>query len=118
MIDSSNRDDVLKDLERVKDKPMHSWVLVRTHDTVSYTSKKRRKVQSNTMDIYLNVSPSKQPCSVHPKEACIIWKDKKSIPFYTNDLATTPEEDILDGTDDRAIKAVHGLTPVKRWTTT
>ena len=118
MVDSANRDNVLKGLERVNDKPMHSWVLVRAHDTVESTSNKRRKVQSNTLDNYLNVSPSKQPSSVHPKAGYIIWKDKKSIPFYTNDLATTPEEDILDGTDERAIKAVHGLAPVKRWTGT
>ena len=118
MVDSANRDNVLKGLERVNDKPMHSWVLVRAHDTVESKSNKRRKVQSNTLDNYLNVSSSKQPSSVHPNAGYIIWKDKKSIPFYTNDLATTPEEDILDGTDERAIKAVHGLAPVKRWTGT
>ena len=50
MVDSANRDNVLKGLKRVNDKPMHSWVLVRAHDTVSSTSNKRRKVQSNTMD--------------------------------------------------------------------
>ena len=81
MVDSANRDNVLKGLERVNDKPMHSWVLVRAHDKVESTSNKRRKVQSNTLDNYLNVSPSKQPSSVHPKAGYIIWKDKKSIPF-------------------------------------
>ena len=93
-------------------------MLESAHDTVASTPNKRMKVQSNTMDNYLNVSPSKQPCSVHSKVGYIIRKDKKSIPFYTNDLATTPEEDILDGTNDRAIEAVHELTPVKRSTGT
>ena len=72
MVDSANRDNVLKGLERVNDKPMHSWVLVRAHDKVESTSNKRRKVQSNTLDNYLNMSSSKQPSSVHPNTGYII----------------------------------------------
>ena len=68
------------------------------------------------MENYLNLSPSKQSCSVNPKTGYIIWKDKMSISLYTNDLETTPEEDILDSKYDRALKTVHGLLPVKRWT--
>ena len=40
---------------------------------------------------------------------------KKVIPFYTNNLAFTPDADILYVEDTQAINAVHGLAPLKMW---
>ncbi|HEY9301516.1 MAG TPA: hypothetical protein VIQ31_35160, partial [Phormidium sp.] len=45
----------------------------------------------------------------------IVFKDKKIVLFYSNDLASTPCEPVLDGNDPRAIDAVHGLAEIKRW---
>jgi hypothetical protein len=36
--------------------------------------------------------------------------------FYTNDLFEDPPEPVLLGTDERAIKCVHGLAKISRWT--
>ena len=69
------------------------------------------------MDRYLNQnssSPTRSTCA--QKAGYIIWKDKKIIPFYTNDLAFTPNLDILEGNLPEAVRAVHGLAPLKRWT--
>ena len=43
---------------------------------------------------------------------------QKIIPFYTNDLAFTPDQDVFDGDEEQAIKAVHCLAPLKRWSGT
>jgi hypothetical protein len=38
--------------------------------------------------------------------------------FYSNDLCENPEEPILLGTDERAIRCVGGLAKISRWTGT
>jgi hypothetical protein len=48
----------------------------------------------------------------------IILKDSKVATFYTNDLATTPSQPILDATNKEAVVAVHGFGDIKRWTGT
>ena len=42
-------------------------------------------------------------------------KDSKLVMFYTNDLAHTPSEDILDDTSEEAVCCVNGLGPLHRW---
>ena len=46
----------------------------------------------------------------------IVWKDKKIVIFYTNDLASSPSVPILDGSEPEARSAVHGLAILSRWT--
>ena len=71
------------------------------------------------MDNYLkNPIPSSRKTAVSKKCLFIVWKDTKVIPFYTNDLAFTPDADILYVNDLQAINAVHGLVPPKRWCAT
>ena len=36
--------------------------------------------------------------------------------FYSNDLSGTPSHPIMDGTSPEAIKCVHGLSQLQRWT--
>ena len=114
-LDTANRENVLKAMAYLKDKPRHEWVLVRAYEEVKPTPHKKRKIQSNTMDKYLTNPIPSSGKTVSKKCGFIIWKDKKVIPFYTNDLAFTPDADILQGKDLQAINAVHGLAPLKRW---
>ena len=51
------------------------------------------------MDKYLKNPIPSSGKTVSKKCGFIIWKDKKVIPFYTNDLAFTPDADILYGKD-------------------
>ena len=46
----------------------------------------------------------------------IVFKDKKVVVFYTNDLASTPSKPILFGEDEEAVKAVDGVGYIFRWT--
>ena len=53
---------------------------------------------------------------VTEKAGYIVWKDKKIIIFYTNDLASSPSIPIIDGSTPEARSAVHGLAILSRWT--
>ena len=115
-LDTANRENVLKAMAYLKDKPRHEWVLVRAYEDVKSPQRKKQRIQQNTMDKYLkNPISSSANTVVSKKCGFIVWKDKKVIPFYTNDLAFTPDADILYGDDPQAINAVHGLAPLKRW---
>jgi hypothetical protein len=47
----------------------------------------------------------------------IIYKDQKDIIFYTNDLASTPNELVVIGNDDNhAIHCVNGPAKLDHWT--
>ena len=46
----------------------------------------------------------------------LLWNDRKLVVFYTNDLACTPSQDILDWKSPEAVKCVHGLCAINRWT--
>ena len=44
-----------------------------------------------------------------------MFKDKKIVVFYCNDLASTPENLISGSTDVQAIDCVHGTSRLRRW---
>ncbi|POM75332.1 LOW QUALITY PROTEIN: Hypothetical protein PHPALM_7578 [Phytophthora palmivora] len=46
----------------------------------------------------------------------IVFRDKKTVVFYTNDLAGTPSQDVLPGHSQEAIQLCCGLAPLQRWT--
>jgi hypothetical protein len=48
----------------------------------------------------------------------MIFKDSKVVVFYSNNLFERPLEAVLHGSDDRAVKCVHGLSTISRWTGT
>ena len=116
-IDTANKDNVLKAIAYLKDKPGHSWCVVRAVEESKTPPLKKQKIQSNTMDRYLTqISLSKMVTTIASKAGYIIWKDKKIIRFYTNDLTLTPTSDILYGHSVKVVMAGHGLAPLKRWT--
>ena len=45
----------------------------------------------------------------------IVFKDKKTVVFYCNDLASIPRELISGSSDEDAINYVHGLSRLQRW---
>ena len=45
----------------------------------------------------------------------IVFKDKNIVTFYTNALADTPNR-AVDCASEHAVKCVHGLEIIKRWT--
>jgi len=45
----------------------------------------------------------------------VIWLDKKVVVFYTNDLFCDVPGDLVDHTNNDAIKCVNGLVPIERW---
>ena len=46
---------------------------------------------------------------------CFVWKYRKVIVFYSNDLAGTLSAPILDGKKEEAILWERGLLPIQRW---
>jgi hypothetical protein len=50
------------------------------------------------------------------KAGYIVFKNAKVVVFYTNDLLENPPEPILRGSDERAIKCIHGLAKISHWT--
>ena len=51
---------------------------------------------------------------VSPRAGCIIFKDRATVAFYSNDLAKTPAVPLQEATDD-AVVCVHGLISMSRW---
>jgi hypothetical protein len=60
------------------------------------------------------------PSLNNPAKNCgyIVFKDSKIVLFYTNDLVEDPPEPVLLGSDERAVKCVHGLAKLSHWTGT
>jgi hypothetical protein len=52
---------------------------------------------------------------VAEKAGYIVWKDRKLVIFYTNNLAATPTRAIINGDNDEAIACVHGLATLFCW---
>jgi hypothetical protein len=54
---------------------------------------------------------------VAPNCGYIVFKDRRDVIFYTNDLAGTPQELVVIGNaDEHAIHCVNGLAKLHRWT--
>jgi len=53
--------------------------------------------------------------AVLAKTGIIVYKDKRPVLFFTNDLLFTPHEKYMAWTDPQAVECVQGLAPLKRW---
>lgn len=138
VINTINKVGVKKGIDMLKEKPRGSWVLVRAFnppemdaDTMGKRAKKTshhekmlktcKKKNSKTMDDDEGGSAdrleSQEFTNVAPNCGYIIYKDRKDVIFYTNDLAATPNELVVIGNDDsHAIHCVNGLGKLHRWT--
>ena len=117
-VDATNRFYLTKAIQQLKDADRCSWKLVRTYDKNTEIEKYRRK-HTNAMK-KLNVKNRTPFVPPHDKVAekagYIVWKDKKIVIFYTNDLASSPSIPIMDGSTPEARSAVNGLAVLSRWT--
>jgi hypothetical protein len=92
VIQSRNKVGVKKAIDMLKDQDRGTWVLVRAFN-------------------------SQVDDDVAPNCGYIVFKDRKDVVFYTNDLAATPKELVVIGNDDEyAIHCVNGLAKLHRWT--
>ena len=69
-----------------------------------------------------NLNKRKNNCkTVSEKCGYILWKDRKVVVFYTDDLLLTPDKDFLHSTDENdnkdGAKFFGGFAPVLRWDT-
>ena len=117
-VDATNRFFLTQAIQQLKDADRGSWKLVCAYDKADNLDELRRK-HTNVM----RKKPAKQRTPFVPprnkvadKAAYIVWKDKKIVIFYTNYLTFTLAEPILDGGSEGAIKIVHGLAQLGRWT--
>ncbi|KAG6945714.1 hypothetical protein JG688_00016426 [Phytophthora aleatoria] len=56
------------------------------------------------------------PMSIAPNAGYIVFRDKLTVVFYTNDLAGTPSQRVLSGGSAAAIWLFRGHAPLWRWT--
>lgn len=92
-VDSVNRPSLNTAIERIKNSPRSSWLLVQVF--------KSKGNSTNSNEIAKN-------CGF------VVFKDRATVVFYSNDLASTPTSPIQEP-DDHAIHCVHGLAPLERW---
>lgn len=117
-VDKQTKAIVSASMERVEASPRGTWELIGILEREpGYIQRKRdhskaqRSVSKNRRTIFPD------PLMVFAEHAgYIVFKDKKVVLFYTNDLRNTPAELVMKQDDHRAIECVHGLYPVKRWT--
>ncbi|KAK1938850.1 hypothetical protein P3T76_008925 [Phytophthora citrophthora] len=54
--------------------------------------------------------------SIAENERYVVYRDKNTVGFYTNDLAGTMTEPMLPGTSTEVVRLCRGLAPLRRWT--
>ena len=91
-VDKLNKPNVKKAYEMVEKMVHGSWLLVQCFDS----------------------GPDGDP-QVSTNCGYLVFKDKKVVVFYSNDLADTPREIISGVENDHTVECVHGLSKIKRW---
>ena len=86
------------------------WCLVAACDDVPNVNQLKKQHE----DAQKKKQKQKRP---FPTSTCafILWKDRKLVIFYTNDLAHTPSKDILDDTNEERVCCVNSLGPLRCW---
>ena len=109
-IDNTNIANAKKAVSMVKKLERGLWALVKACNPNPKLEKLRKERNK------LKKSPKKEkttfvPPLTNPAENAgyVVFKDRKLVVFYSNDLATIPSKDILLRKNEEAIKAVNGL---------
>jgi len=125
----------------LEDAPKGSWCLVPAYDPVEVfqkNEKKRKKrlnstlvfkrvgITSETVVTKITIGTTRQTketidCLVSPHSGYVLFKDNKTVIFYTNDLAGDVPIGVwlfrpTDQPSKRIINLVRGLSFVRRWT--
>ncbi|OWZ00028.1 hypothetical protein PHMEG_00028870 [Phytophthora megakarya] len=109
----------LNSKERVEAMERGSWELVAAVDPVSGREKMEEKHNRSQPKIPKRIRipfPTVAPVTIASHAGYIVFKDSRTIIFYTNDLTVTMSESILSSSSQEAVRYVHGLHPIARWT--
>ena len=110
-VDCMNRQFLKEAILKLKDKQKGEWILVRAYnkaEKLKQLRRQHRKKQNRLPTAKRN--PFQYPThKLADKTGSIVWKDRKGVLFYTNDLATTPSQELFDGGDMETITCVNGL---------
>jgi hypothetical protein len=119
-VDASNRTYLSPTIEAMKDAECGFWKLVCAFDIADDIDKQRRQHAAMQKKKPKTERTPFIPMheKVHPKAGYIVWKDSNVVIFYTNDLAATPSQNVVVGTDQEAIDCVSGLGTLFCWTGT
>ena len=96
-----------------------SWILVKAHGCLPECELKI--LQGNHVRAQSKMKRSKRSQFVEPQHnvtSCcdyIAFIDAKHMIFYNSNLASTPSQDIVDGSTMEAIVCVCGLVPIEQW---
>lgn len=101
---------------RVDVAPRGSWELVAAIDVPTGWEKLQDAQKRAQKKL-----PEHLQTSYTPPEDCaqcgyVVFRDKLTVIFYTNDLAGTPSQRVLLGASPEAIWLCHDLAPLRRWT--
>jgi len=106
-LDSENRNNIREGISFLAEKDRYTFCIVQakwTDDHRATQNKRRRRA---------NQQP--QGGTIVANAGFVIWKDKKDVTFFTNDLTGTPSALLLSGESAEAKRLVRGMLPVRRW---
>ncbi|KAG6943184.1 hypothetical protein JG688_00017736 [Phytophthora aleatoria] len=103
--------------ERIDKAERGSWELIAAVDvppgweTLQEKHKRaQKKLPEHMQSIY------SAPMTIAAKAGYSVFRDKQTVLFYTNDLASTPSQRVLSSESPEAIWLCRGLAPLRRWT--
>ena len=123
-IDKYLQDLVKEKLKEFKDIEQGTWCLIRCwHVKGDYKEQEKAHKAQECARIAklkgkknLKMAPFKPQLEVSENCAFLLFKDWKTVLFYTSALNGTMPCDIINSTDPMAKKFVYGLYPLKQWT--
>ena len=120
-VDALNTSNIQDACAQLKDARRGSWRLVAAYDPPADVEQQRKEYNKEKRKLsktqQVKVPPFMPSAFTQAENAgFIVLLDKKVVIIYTNDLAGTPTQRILDGTTEEAKALVHGLVSMKRWT--
>ncbi|KUF95983.1 Bifunctional epoxide hydrolase 2 [Phytophthora nicotianae] len=117
LVDKWNKPAVSAAIGRVDAGNRGSWELVAAVNPEPGWEAKQKGHQKRQRGVAKAKQTAFEPTIVQAQNAgYIIYKDRKVVIFYTNDLKATPSERSLPSTSPEAVYCCHGTYPIQRWT--
>lgn len=117
LIDKWNKPAVEDSIRRVAEAERGTWELVAAVNPEAGWKKKEADHQKAQKKRPAARQTAYQPSlSFANRAGYVVYKDRKVVIFYSNDLHATPSVRTLPGTSDEAVACCHGLYPIQRWT--
>ncbi|RAW23861.1 hypothetical protein PC110_g19709 [Phytophthora cactorum] len=117
LIDKWNKMEVEESVKGVVELERGGWELVAAVDLAPDWKKKEAEHKKAQKRLPKALRREYEPDTVHAKHAgYIIFKDRKVVVSYSNDLSATPSTRTLSRPSKEAVACCHGLYPIQRWT--